>query len=448
MRSIGRTALAAMMAAGALPATAQQPQNDALARLQRTQAANPSSVAANRALGIWYYKANRYAEARVPLDMAHKLDPRDGVSALYDGLAAEQLKDYAAARAAYNDYLTVGKTRGARNEIRARLVVVTQEELKAGAAAAVANEAQLAQQAPVPNTVAVLPFRFSGTDASLQPLERGMADLVVTDLSKSHLLRVLERDRAQAMTDEIALSRTGQVDAATAVRAGKLMQAERLVQGAIVQTGGRNINLTSAVLSTQTSAQVGQADQQGDLEQIFAVEKAFVMKVFTALGVALTPAERQEVDRRSTQSLAAFLAYSRGLQAQDAGRFDEAAGFFDNARSLDPGFGAALQRAQSNSAAQQSSTARVESGIRGSSEGAIAVAAERGATTTTTTTGLGVTLNTVIGDVNPTTTNTVTNNTGGSSSAAPATRDPAAEKTGGDLPNVRIGSVTIIIKRP
>ncbi len=448
MRSPGRLALAVLLAVGSLPALAQQPQSDALARLQRAQAASPSSVAANRALGIWYYKAARYAEARVPLDLAHKLDPNDGVSALYDGLVAEQLKDYAAARAAYNDYLTVGKTRSVRNEIRARLVVVTQAELKAAAASAIANEARLSQQAPTPNTVAVLPFRFSGTDPSLQPLERGMADMVVTDLSKSHALRVLERDRAQAITDEIALSRSGQVDAATAVRAGKMMQAERLVQGAIVQSAGRNINVTSAVLSTQTSAQVGEADQQGDLDQIFAVEKAFVMKVFGALGVTLTPAERQEVDRRATTSLAAFLAYSRGLQSQDAGRFVEAAAFFENARSLDPGFGAALQRAQSNAAAQQSSTAKVESGIRNSSEGAVVAAAERGSTVSTAATNtLGNTLNTVIGDVNPTTTNTVTNNTS-TNAVPPQNRDAAAEKTGSDQPNVRTGAVTIVIKRP
>ena len=91
MRRIGRVGLVAAFVACAIPAAAQQ--SSELAKLQRAQAANPSSVAANRALGIWYYKANRFAEARVPLDKARSLDPKDGTSALYAVLAAEQMSD-------------------------------------------------------------------------------------------------------------------------------------------------------------------------------------------------------------------------------------------------------------------------------------------------------------------------------------------------------------------
>src|ERR1019366_2379012 len=118
----------------------------------------------------------------------------------------------------------------------------------------------------------------------------------------------------------------------------------------------------------------------------------------------LTPAERQDVDRRPTQSLLAFLSYSRGLMAEDAGRLDEAARFFDNARSLDPGFSAALQRAQSAAAQSQQTTAKIESGLRGSAEGQTAAAA--------------------------------------------ATRPAAAEATGTDQPAPRTGQVTVVIKKP
>src|SRR5579871_3638911 len=125
MRSVRRMAMLLLLGAWAIPAAAQQKPNDKQqARLAEKLAANPGSGAANRDLGVWYYKANRFQEARAPLEQARKIDPRDGVAALYAGLAAEQVKDYAAAKDAYNSYLSVGKTSRVKKDIAARLVVV------------------------------------------------------------------------------------------------------------------------------------------------------------------------------------------------------------------------------------------------------------------------------------------------------------------------------------
>lgn len=430
------------------PATAQQvvtTSTAALAKLQIARAANPRSVAANRALGIWYYKANRFAEARAPLDLARQLDAKDGVSALYAGMAAEQMKDFTAAKSAYNSYLQVGKTSSGKKEIRARLVIVTKEEAKAAAKDAVAREAQIAQVRGTRNTVAVLPFKINLGDPQYDPLDRGLADMVITDLGKSGKLTVVERDRIQAIADEIALSRSGQVDAATTVRAGRLIQAGSIVQGSVLGTGGQNITMTSNVYSAETAGLVGQgANPNGTLDRLFQMEKALVKSVFTDLGVPLSPAELQEIDRTPTQSLAAFLAYSRGLEAQDNGRLDDAARFFDQARTADPGFGAALQRAQAAAAAQTSTTTKLESSIRNSAEGGVVAAAERGSTTTT---GLNTTLNTVVGDVNPTTTNTMTTQST-TTGPPPTQQNTTAQATGTDQPAQRTGSVTIIIKKP
>jgi tetratricopeptide (TPR) repeat protein len=452
MRSIGRIALFSLpLALGvwALPAAAQQKPNDKIqAKLSERLAANPGSGDANRDLGVWYYKAGRFAESRVPLEMARKINPKDGVAALYAGLAAEQVKDYTAAKDAYNSYLSVGKTGSVRKDIRGRLVIVTKEEAKASAKDAVANEARIAQVPGSALTVAVLPFTIGGTTSGgtdLSPLQVGLADLVITDLAKPKKLTIVERDKIQAISDEIALGKSGQVDNATAVRAGKLIQAGSIVKGSLLQTGGGNITMTSQTFSTRTSATVGSGSTQNStLAQLFAAEKALVMATFTDLGITLTPAERQDVDRRPTQSLDAFLAYSRGLMAEDAGRLDEAARFFDNARSIDPGFGAALQRAQSAAAANQS-TAKIEASLKGSQEGATVTAASTG--TANTGTPLTNTLSTVVGDVNPTTTNTVaTTNT--TSAAPPTTRPAAAQATGTDQPAPRTGEVTIVIKKP
>lgn len=436
MRRLRHIGLILALVAGAEAGRAQpqtQTPNKQLVKLQQARAANPGSVAANRELGIWYYNAGRFAEARVPLDQARKLDPKDGPSALFAGLAAEKVNDFTAAKDAYNSYLQVGRSNSVKQDIRARLLAVTRDEAKAAAKVAIAREAQIAQVAGSPTTVAVLPFKANVTDQSLLPLERGLADLVITDLAKVKRLTVVERDRIQAISDEIALGRSGQVDVATSVRAGKLIQAGRIVQGTLQNSGGTNISMGDQVYNTQTSAVVGSGfNRNGDLSALFDMEKAVVRAVFADLAITLTPAEAQDVDRKPTQNLQAFLAYSRGLVAEDAGRMDEAARFFDNARSLDPGFGAALQRAQSAS----SSTAKIESSARSSGESVVG-----GGPT------INATLSNVIGDVNPTTTNTVSSTTN-TAPAAPPPTNTASQATGTDQPAQKTGQVTIIIKRP
>ncbi|MEK7239457.1 MAG: CsgG/HfaB family protein [Gemmatimonadota bacterium] len=439
----------------AVPVAAQQRGDDAIARLERNRTANPSSVAALRALGVAYYKRQRFTDAANVLNAARRLDPKDGVSALYAGLSAEALEDFTGAKDAYNSYLQVGKTRSVRNDIRTRLVALSRKELHAAAKSAIANEARIAPQPGEARSVAVLPMTFSGTDQTLAPLGRGLSDLLINDLARSPEVQLLERDRIQAMIDEIALSQSGRTDAGTALRAGKLIRAGRVVQGAITQTGAQNLTVNAAVMNVATSQQQGRDVQSSDvLDQIFTIEKNLALGIFDQLGVRLSAAERAAIEQRPTRSLQAFLAYSNGLLASDEGRYDDAARFFDQARSIDPGFGQALQKAQSARAAQQGSqvtAAKVESGLANSSEGATVSAAERGVASTNT--GMGSTLANAVGDVNPSAANSVNASTGGGTGqtqgqAPPTTRDATSEKTGTDQPAQKTGTVTIIIRRP
>jgi len=60
----------------AMPVVAQRRGDDPVAKLERNRTANPSSVAALRALGVAYYKRQRFAEAGTVLNAARRLDPR------------------------------------------------------------------------------------------------------------------------------------------------------------------------------------------------------------------------------------------------------------------------------------------------------------------------------------------------------------------------------------
>jgi len=429
---------------------AQGATDPALARLEERVARSPNSLKALRAVGVKYYELKRYQNARTALEAARKIDPKDGVSALYLGLANEGLGDVAAAREAYTAYLQVGRSRSVKRDINARLVALSREELKVQARQAVANEQALRGAQAPGTTVAVLPFRCACADTSLRPLERGIAELVVSDLAREPALTVLERDRMQAIADEIRLSQTGQVDVGTATRAGKLVAAGRIVNGQIVAGGGSQLNLAGAVVNTNQGDIVGNPSAQGTVDEIFRTEREFVLSTFAQLGVTVSPEVRRALEERRAPSFQAFLAYSRGLMAEDEGRLDEAVRLFESARTLDPGFGLALQRAQQAAAARsgaQVTGATVQQALGNSAEGQVVQAAQRGSTTDVT---IATTLTNVVGAVNPTITTTVQNSTAGttSSSNSPQTRNTTAETTGTDQPAQRVGQVTIVIRKP
>lgn len=421
----------------------------AIAKLEAARARNPQNVAALRALGVAYYKGQRFADARNVLDQARRLDPRDGVSALYAGLASEQVGDLTSARNAYETYLRVGSTRRVKEQIRVRLVSLARQESLAAAKAAVANEAQLSRTPSNPLTVAVPPLKFRGVDTTLAPLERGMADLLISDLSQSRRLTVVERDRMQALADEIRLSQSDRVDSSTAVRAGRLIQAGTLVNGLIVQAAS-NITLDASLVSVSTGAMSTPAQVTNTLAQLFDSEKRLVFQIFQRLGVELTPAERQAVERRPTNNLQAFLSYSRGLQAADDGRFEDAARYFDAARSLDPGFGAAttrFQAAQAASQGQQVTTTTIESSLGGGAESRTVEAAAAGNAAPTATDVTTTLRNMVTQTSLPTTGGDLTNTVTQSTQRNAPERDPVSSTPGNDA-IARTGQVIIIIRRP
>jgi tetratricopeptide (TPR) repeat protein len=366
--ALGVTAIAAACASSG------QTSASGVARLEAARASRPSDPAVARSLGIAYYKAGRYSDARTHLDQAVRLYPRDGSATLYLGLTAERQNDLPAAKAAYQTYVRYGRTSRIRRQLEARLAALARRELQIAAKAAIAAEQQLATQPVSPRTVAVMPLRFVGSDVTLQPLERGMAELIITDLSRSSQLVVVERARLQALLDEIRLQQSGQTDLATNVRAGKIIQAGRIVNGQILQNE-RRLRVDAAILNTQTSTISGGAANENTLEQLFAIEKAIVLQLFDSLGVRLTTAERNAIEQRPTRSLQAFLAYSRGLALEDQGRYDEASRSFREAVRIDPAFGRAEQKSLETANAaqgQQMNASTVEASLAGTVEGTVA----------------------------------------------------------------------------
>jgi TolB-like protein len=220
---------------------------------------------------------------------------------------------------------------------------------------ALAREAELAQQPGDPRTVAVLPLDITG-DSTYQSLSRGLAQIITSDLDLLRQFRLVERLQVGVLMDEMHLGQTGRVEASTAARVGHLLQAGRMVQGlaAIPPEGDARLEASVVRGDGQVSAP---AAQTGRLRDLLKMEKDLVIGIANQLGYRLSEAERKRILENGTQSLTAFLAYSKGLVAEDAGDYSAAAVHFGEAVRADPGFQQARQDYQTATVSEQVASA-------------------------------------------------------------------------------------------
>ncbi len=191
-------------------------------------------------------------------------------------------------------------------------------------------------------TVAILYFDNNSGDKSLDVLSKGFADMLITDMSSSGSVIVVEREKLQALLDETKLQRSRFFDRKTAVKIGKGLGAHYVLSGSFIEVKPllridmRMIDVASGkiVLSTQV---------KGGSHDIFRLEQQLVGDFLEKLNykfysVSLPPTKVPDVD--------ALLDYSRALALVDKGQEKQAAALMKKLVKKAPTFG--LARAKSN----------------------------------------------------------------------------------------------------
>jgi curli biogenesis system outer membrane secretion channel CsgG len=365
-------------------------------------------------------------------------------------MTAEETGDFTAAGAAYQQYIGLAKNAELQATARQRLALMGRRQLEYQARQALADEATLATMPPESNTVAVMPFSYGGTSEQVRPLGRGLAQLLVTDLAKSRQLRVLERERMQAILNELKLADSARVDSATVLRSGRLLRAVRVVEGTLADLPGEQLHVDALVVDVVTAAATGAPAAGTDqLNRLFDLEKQIAFTIFNNMGVQLSPAEQEAINQRPTQNIQAFLAYSRGLEAQDRGDYGAAEAAFNDAVTLDPSFRAASQGAASASelsTATQQTVSQVEQTVSRTETIQAPPAPTTEATQTALHNGTSSVNSTSTGQLNSgtqTTTQTLTQTT-----TPPPPNNNTAQGTGTLGPTPTTGTVVLVIKRP
>ena len=285
-----------------------------VASLENERAKFPDDPEVLSRIGIRYYEGKQWTLAQGALDASFRIKP-SFTAAVYLGLTNEATGRFGDAEGFYRAAGSLSTTPAQQRELDRRLADLGRTRLRFEARQAIARESTLTATPPEPGTIAVMPWTYVGSNESLRPLGYGIAQLVVTDLSKIGSLKLVERERVQVLLDELELASGGHVDPRTAARAGRLLRAERVVQGLVRQTRD-GVELEATVLRTSDGT-VEASSVAGDrLERLFGLEKEVVLGLLERIDVRVTPAEIRAITERPTQDLQAFLAASRGLEAE------------------------------------------------------------------------------------------------------------------------------------
>ncbi|WP_224363070.1 CsgG/HfaB family protein [Hyalangium versicolor] len=168
--------------------------------------------------------------------------------------------------------------------------------------------------------VAVLYFDNNTGDASLDVLQKGFADMMVTDLSTVKELQLVEREKLQQILDEQKLQRSKYFDAKTTVRIGQLVGAQYTVAGSFLAMAPQ-LRINIRLVENKSGNVILGEQVTGLKDRLFDLQQQLVNKFLTGLELKLPQAPRL---RSRTPDVDTLLSYSKGLDLADQGKLQEA----------------------------------------------------------------------------------------------------------------------------
>src|SRR4051812_27686712 len=169
--------------------------------------------------------------------------------------------------------------------------------------AAPAHGATAAPPLPDKPSLAVLPFENLSRDPDQDYFSEGVAEDLITDLSKISGLHVLARRYSFAVRQT----------ARDAMDASTRLQVAYVLEGSVRRAGDR-VRITARLVNGTNGGQIWAERYDRTLTDIFAVQDDITNKIVAALQVNLLRTEKEALARPPTTNLEAYSDYLRGLE--------------------------------------------------------------------------------------------------------------------------------------
>jgi TolB-like protein len=199
----------------------------------------------------------------------------------------------------------------------------------AGALAAPAAAAAQGANKPV---VAVLSFDNNsiGKDAAdYNGIGKGIQDMLITDMSGSGNVTLVDRDHIQQVLQEQHLVKQGAVDPQTAIRIGKLLGAQYMITGGFMSDGRGSMVLTARSIEVETSRIANPQRVQQKTDDVLGLIAQLSAKVSKDMKLPAMDHGTGAVDNKKMGDVGAkpqqkmdlptAMLYAKALDAKDSG---------------------------------------------------------------------------------------------------------------------------------
>ena len=194
-----------------------------------------------------------------------------------------------------------------------------------------------------PKSVAVLPFVNLSDSKEDEYFSDGMTEDILTHLTKLGDLSVIAR--TSVMQYKNTEKRVQEIAWELGVAA--------VVEGSVRRAGDR-VRITSQLIDARTDEHLWAETYDRDLTDIFAIQSDVARNIAAALKAILSPEEMQRIERRPTESAAAYDYYLRAYeyerQSYDRKTLEIIGGLYEKAIAVDSNFAQAYARLGRNHA--------------------------------------------------------------------------------------------------
>jgi TolB-like protein len=131
--------------------------------------------------------------------------------------------------------------------------------------------------------IAVMNFDNRSSSKEWQWLSKGLADMLITDLSASERLSIVERERLSEIVAELKLVKTGVVDSSIADQVGRIAKVDWVLFGSFIKQGN-HLKIEGHILNLSTEKIMRVEWVEGPSDDVLKLEKQLEKNIAT-LGV-------------------------------------------------------------------------------------------------------------------------------------------------------------------
>lgn len=183
--------------------------------------------------------------------------------------------------------------------------------------------------------IAVIDFEVVTERPEYRSLGKGFAELASVRLADFPGLVLVDRARRNELLGEQAFSLSGGADEGAAVEIGRLLSANYLVTGAVVDMLG-DLVVSYELVSTETGRIVGKEQVEGPPSEYKRLVREIGDGVARMAGVAAAPPRAIRPASRPESQTAVLRKYSEAVAALDTSDEETARTRIEEARALDP----------------------------------------------------------------------------------------------------------------